>query len=354
MKNFNLLKISLAIILLSKLTCLASNNLQSYQKNLSDLKNQLLEVKIHLEKHRDNITFLELTLNQIFNIKYQDLLTDKLENKKLDLDFKLKNLVTTAVDKSSSFDDDFDFPKIDRAYADLRTGPLIPEELALLEEIKVDNSHFKDLKLVPGQIQHGVTCGSHAIINAWAIEELLTKSRKITAANIFEITRPFFSHESQKYTKTGEPYVINNFIHANEICGQIPKLIENELDQINFQDRLNFLGYHTANIGVGQMLAIEEAGVHLQDKFTSDETFLNFQVMSKMRDKYKSLLQIPPYVEHFIYNSGNHWVLASVVQKPGTDAIIYFIDSLDRGAIDINHPIITRFILSLYENFVKK
>jgi hypothetical protein len=364
-------------ISLNSHSTLSSWNLNDFIRQLQKTGADLELVKQTVSNNHNNVAFLEIVLKTIFGFDYAMLIRTNFGNKKLNFQSKLKKIDTPIIPVKTPRKQEPVIvtkpylpvitdktpipakrvvvePEQKDAYADVRTGPLIPAEIALLREMESDHAHFRDLGIVEGQHQKGVTCGSHAIINAWAIEQLLTTGQEITAANIFAITAPYFGAESATYTKTGRYYPINHFIHVEEICTQIPKLLQTELEQTDFKNRLNFAGYHTADIGTGRKgVVLEEAGVHLQDKFTTDEDFLNLQNMSWMRDQYKQLLAKPPHVEHFLYNSGGHWVLASVVQRPGEDAVVYFIDSMGSEALNRYSPITSRLVLSLYENFVK-
>lgn len=311
-------------------------------------ENLLNSIKVSWNKQADNTVATELLLNRLFKMDYQELINTDIDRKKLDTQMlfnQLGKLIKNPFDVPIDYVGDY----IPSHFTAERpgVGSLVSAENAALDSMIADKDHFKDLILVSGQRQEGDTCGSHAIINAWAIEQLLKEKKEITAVNIFEITAPYFGSLSYEYTKTNEDYPINEFIEDNEICNQqIPKLIEDKFEQTNFKKRVMFVGYHSLE-GI-------ESGVNITGLADSPNWFLHSGSIAEIASQIKVLLTLKPHVQHFVYNSGGHWVLASVVQQPGQDAVIYFIDSMGNKAIDEDDPIMSRFVLSLYENFVKR
>lgn len=347
---------------------LTSWNLDDFIKQSEKITTKIDLIKATLTANFTNIVFIEIILKNLFGVEYSKIIKDDFKNKKTYVENKLNKLEklkiadtadtlepeikntlepeTALVVNKEPIKTEASEVLLYDVYDDSRTGPLIPQEENSLKEMKADTAHFKDLKIVDGQRQKNATCGSHAIINAWAIEQLLKDHKEITAANIFEITAPYFIE--------GSEYPIDRFIHSEEVCEQIPKFIEKQIDQTDFKNRLNFLSYYYGNVIDRRGFVLEEVGVHLTDKFTSDKSFEYSFRISDLSAQYKALLARPPHVEHFLFNSRAHWVLASVVQEPGKNRVIYYIDSLGGSPLSKFNPKVARFVISLYENFVKR
>ena len=292
------------------------NNFNSKATHAATLLNNI-KTDFTANHHINNTAIIELLLQILFGEKYIDLISTNLITKQIDLEMSFKRLSWLASVKDSPY----------------LTGLLTLPEILDLHAMQLDTDHFTELKLVPGQRQKGATCGSHAILNAWAIEQLLAAELPITAHNIFTITAPILAKPD---------YAIDSFIFPDEVCMRIPHFIETKMAQTGFKHRLNFLAYH--NLGVA-------VGVHYTEKPAAANWFLNLGQIPLMKEQLEKMMSISPHVQHFIYNTGAHWVLASIVQKPHSSTKLYFIDSAE-SAVDADE-VRSRFVLSLYENFVK-
>jgi hypothetical protein len=295
----------------------------------NDFFNKANQLKIKLDTIKasiassdmNNVSVVELLLHNLFNISYQELIKMALTDKNIYLKMSLANLDHAA--RSSL------------GHGNAKINALSATETTAIDDMTADTAHFKTLGLVDGQRQHGATCGSHAIANAWAIDQLLQEGTEITAANIYTKTSNFIHSK----------YAINKFIFSPEVACRVPHIpyfTTHNSEQDAFTKRINFLAYH--NVG-------QKIGVHYTEKPSPPSWFSNQGHLPFMREQLETMMEAEPHVQHFIYNTNGHWILASVVQKPGTEPKVYFIDS--DGGSATGDEVRSRFSLALYNNFVK-
>lgn len=280
-----------------------------------------------LKSNRDknNVAILLYLLHKLFGDEYKDLA-------KIDFDTKQAVLLgrLTTLDKISKLEP---IPLSSSAVAasDSYDGSNIEAEKTEFNRITATDQ-FKLLQPSAAQIQKGNTCGTHSIVNAWTIEQLLAKNKEITANNVFD-------RAINTVTNCG----IDALVEPDIVLSRASSFIPNIITRTNFIKRINFLA-HSPFYGYNDKYNVYIA--------SPDGT--SIAAINSIKPKIRSLSSRLPYIEHFVCNTGLHWILISILHKPGELPIMYYVDSAGAPiTVARDHTPRRSFVLSLYENFVK-
>ena len=282
---------------------------------------------LKITRDKNNVAILLYLLHALFGDKYKDLVAIDFITKQTALLGRLATLdkiskLESAPSRSSGADGDGEEKDDDSE---------IEAEKTEFNRITTTDQ-FKLLQPSDAQIQIGSTCGTHSIVNAWTIEQLLAEGKEITANNIFN-----------RAISTVDSCGIDALVEPDVVLSRASSFIPDISTRTNFIGRINFLA-HSPFYGYNDKYNI----------YISSPDGESASNLSDIRPIISSLSSQPPYIEHFVCNTGLHWILISILHKPGEQPVMYYIDSAGAD-IDIirDHTPRRSFVLSLYENFVK-
>ncbi len=213
-------------------------------------------------------------------------------------------------------------------------------EFPLPRFLKVDHIEVKHLR---SYTQRGGACAWYAILNAYAIQELVEKNRKITANAIERIVLSTIA------------YIVENQISIERLMG-IPYLFEG----INAEQRFGLAEY----IGLQNYydLRVDEEGIffwNAKKTVIGDKAFdqKGYYCLFDLKKTLKTFASQKAVVKHFITSTassidGQHAVLISLINRPGKKPMIIYMDSnntpLDQCSLNYVTPFfVSKIIYSL-------
>ena len=150
-------------------------------------------------------------------------------------------------------------------------------------------------KLLYANPQTGSTCGYHATFNAKAIQDLVQEGKAITEKNVQEYARKYFHHLSNHSLETVEIIMLARVLGLKNVY---------------------FLAYD-------KKIGVKPAGV--------------FDVEHDLDTMLQTAKTKKAALAHFICNTGNHWVLLSLIKKPGKKPYLVYLDSIN-GKVTLDSP----------------
>ncbi len=174
-------------------------------------------------------------------------------------------------------------------------GQLIARTQSIIDLLnnRIDPTNSAQVSIMKTNCQSGATCGGHAIINAQAIQQLFNSNKVITAENIKANAQLYTGFIPGENLETSELYTF-----ADQLGVQI------------------FTLYINGNRQLAPMT-----------------TYRIPEFQTLLRDLHNPNKRI---CEHFVFNTGGHWVVASIVKERNQTPHIYYQDSANTQGRPLN------------------
>jgi hypothetical protein len=214
------------------------------------------------------------------------------------------------------------------------------------------NKQFKLIQPRHTQIQKKEVCALYSIVNAWVLEQLIKTGEAVDADAIFEKSKLIVE---RIYTNAAEKNeYLEGQIDPNQIFNKLQYFIEDESTQKEFKSHLNTLGIVLHKIFAQKETILPQ---EIQNTFIGTQVFFDSEDQQPLIPNYVNALKLymlhnNKHIEHFICNTGGHWILISIVNSPGNEPTMYYIDS-SGSPLDGAKRARINFILTLFNQFIE-